>query len=78
MLCCCFCFTNLTPLTLHIPQGLLDLDQLANACGVQKPLSAALLAQQQEKDLQGIKTFNRLESWGLAGKRRREGGGQRE
>lgn len=48
-------------------QGLLDLDVLAHACGVYKPPPGAVLADEQDKQARGIKTFNRRDSWGLAG-----------
>lgn len=48
-------------------QGLLDLDVLAHACGVYKPPPGAVLADEQDKQARGIKTFNRRDSWSLAG-----------
>jgi hypothetical protein len=55
-------------LVLCLPfQGMLDLDKLAGACGVHKPPSGAVHQDEQKKKRQGIKTFNRTESWSLAG-----------
>lgn len=51
-------------LLLHDTQGLVDLDYLANTCGVPRGPTERDLAHQQKEG--GLKTFPRPQLWGLA------------
>lgn len=53
------------------PQGLMDLNWLAQACGVYKPLPAQLQEELEAKLAAGLTVFpNTADTWGLAGVRR--------